>query len=143
MTNSVQLDNGFFAAKINTIKEKLWESCCQILSESSVICVLALIVLLNMSIIDPLSCGFVKSIALSLFESNHIKKECNEHQTQYIKRIHVQHYENSKFLFFEDGDFKVSYKSFSRNFSKIMKYFEKLNKQKSSLKKDFLEKFSL
>ena len=96
-----------------------------------------------MPIIDPLSCGFSKSIAFSLFKSNHIKKECNEHQKQYINSINTQHYENFNFLFSEGGDFNVSYKQFSQNFPRIVKYFEKLNKRKPSLKKGFLETFSL
>ena len=54
-----------------------------------------------------------------------------------------QHYENFNFLFYEGGDFNVSYKQFSQNFPRIVKYFEKLNKQQSSLKKEFLETFSL
>ena len=111
MTNSVQLDNGvFFAGKVDTFKENVRESYYHILSENSVICVLTFIVLLNMSVIDPLSCSFSKSIALSLFKSNHLKKECNEHQKQYINRMHTQHYKNFNFLFSEGGDFNVSYK---------------------------------
>ena len=119
------------------------ESYYHILSGSSVICVLTFIVLLKMSITDPLSCCFSKSIAFSLFKSKHIKKECNEHQKQYTNRIYTQHYENFNFLFSEGGDFNVSYKQFSQNFPRIVKYFEKLNKRKPSLKKGFLETFSL
>ena len=70
--------------KIYTFKENVLESYYHILSGSSVICVLTFVVLLNMSVIDPRSCGFSKSIALSLFKSSHIKKECNKHQKQYI-----------------------------------------------------------
>ena len=117
------------------------ESYYQILSGSSIICVLTFIVLLNMSIIDPLSCGFSNSIASSLFKSNHLKKECNEHQKQYINRMHTQHYKNFNFLFSEGGDFNVSYKHFSQNFLSIVKYFEKLNKRKSTLKLEFWKPF--
>ena len=96
-----------------------------------------------MSIIDSISCGFSKSFAFSLFKSNHIKKECNEHQKEYTDRMHTQHYENFNFLFSEGGDFDVSYKQLPQSFPRIVKYFEKLNKRKSSLKKKFLETFSL
>ena len=57
--------------------------------------------------------------------------------------MHIQHYENFNFPFSEGGDFNVSYKQFSQNFPRIVKYFEKLNKRKSSLKKEFLETFTL
>ena len=96
-----------------------------------------------MSIIDSLPCGLSKSIALSLFKSNHLKKECNEYQKQYINRMHTQHYENFNFLISEGGDFNISYKKFSQNFPRIVKYFEKLNKRKLSLKHEFLETFYL
>ena len=119
------------------------ESYYHILSGSSVICVLTFIVLLKMSITDALSCCFSKSIAFYFFKSNHIKKECSEHQKQYVNRIHTKHYENFNFLLSEGGDFNVSYKQFSQNFPRIVKYFEKLNKRKSYLKKEFLESFSL
>ena len=96
-----------------------------------------------MPIIDSLPCGLIKSIALSLFKSNHLKKECNEYQKQYINRMHTQHYENFNFLISKGGDFNISYKQFSQNFPRIVKYFEKLNKRKLSLKHEFLETFSL
>ena len=57
--------------------------------------------------------------------------------------MHIQHYENFNFPFSEGGDFNVSYKQFSQNFPRIVKYFEKLNKRKPSLKKGFLETFPL
>ena len=57
--------------------------------------------------------------------------------------MHTQHYENFNFLFSEGGDFNYGYKQFSQNFPRIVKYFERLNNQKSSLKKEFLETFSL
>ena len=57
------------------------------------------------------------------------------HQNQYINRMHTQHYEDFNILFSEGGDFKFSYKEFSQNFLRIVKYFENLNKRKSSLKK--------
>ena len=126
-----------------TFNKSVPESYYRILSGSSLICVLKFIVILNMPVIDPLSCGFSKSIAFSLFKSNHIKKECNEHQKHYINWINTQHYENFNFLFSEGGDFNVSHKQFSQNFLRIVKYFEKLNKRKPSLKNEFLETFSL
>ena len=64
--------------KIYTFKENVQESYYRILSGRSVICVLTFIVLLNMSIIDPPSCGFSNSIALSLFKSSHIKKRMQQ-----------------------------------------------------------------
>ena len=96
-----------------------------------------------MSIIVSLPCGLSKSIALSLFKRNQLKKECNEYQKQYINRMHTQHYENFNFLISEGGDFNISHKQFSQNFRRIVKYFEKLNKRNSSLKHEFLETFSL
>ena len=70
MTNSVQLDNGiFFAGKIYSFNESMRESYYHILSGSSVNCVLTFIVLLHMSITDPLSRVFSKSIALSFVKS--------------------------------------------------------------------------
>ena len=57
--------------------------------------------------------------------------------------MHIQHYENFHFLFSEGDYFNVSYKQFSQNFPKIVKYFEKLSTRKSSLKNEFLETFSL
>ena len=51
--------------------------------------------------------------------------------------MHTQHYENFNFLFSECGDYNASYKQFFQNFPRIVKYFEKLNKRKSSLKQEF------
>ena len=57
--------------------------------------------------------------------------------------MYTQHHENFNSLFFESGDFNISYKQFSQNFLRIVKYFEKVNKQKSSLKTKFWKLFPL
>ena len=99
-----------------------------------------------MSVIDPLSCGFVKVAAYSVLSQRYnVKKSPDESKKDCKSRllqVQFQKY-NEYFQIDQYTDLGVTYKQFVNNFPKIICTIKNINKRNNSLKTELLDVFSL
>ena len=98
-----------------------------------------------MSIIDPLSFGFAKIAAFTIFTEKHnVKKAGNEADRELQGKILQERYRKYKEYFDVDNNenLSVDYKQFTHNFPKIVNHIRKLNKRQMATKNMLLKTFS-
>ena len=99
-----------------------------------------------MSVIDPLSCGFVKIGAYNVLVNKYnIKKIPTESNKTFKSRLYdVQYGKFNEYFNTENNEnLRVSHKQFSNNFLKIIKYIRNLNKRYQHLKQELFDVFSM
>ena len=74
-----------------------------------------------MSIIDPLTCGFAKTVAHDIWiRDENISRRDGESQNHFISRVYSKKYEDYCKAFANcNENFTVTYKTFINNFPKI------------------------
>ena len=92
-----------------------------------------------MGILDPFSCGFVKVAAHNILCKN-IPKCQEESKTAFTQRLLNKQFSiyNDFFATQTDTRFKVKYKTFVNNFTKIKDNFNTLNKRHQTERKEIL-----
>ena len=98
-----------------------------------------------MSLIDPLSCGFIKVGAYDILTKKYnIKKQENETAKDHKARLLQKQHEsfNEIFNVDENENLQVTHKQFVTNFPRIIKYMRDLNKRQGKLKNVMFEIFS-
>ena len=94
-----------------------------------------------MSILDPVTCGFVKIFSYNLFTEKHkLRRENSEDATHFKGRILQMQFQKFNKYFLNST---VSYKSFTDNFRVIVANVQALGKRYSLLKKELMDRFSL
>ena len=97
-----------------------------------------------MSIIDPLTCGFVKVAVYTLLSNpTKLKKNENEKFTEFKSRDYKDRYNKFNEIFGHSENFKVQYQHFTTNFNKIKDNIKLLAKNNSSIKNQVLKVFSI
>ena len=91
-----------------------------------------------MSIIDPLTCGFVKVAGYVIFtEQQHLQRNPGECAPKFYSRQLMQKYNTFRELF-KDARFELTYKQFLNNFPKIVPNIGSLGKKDIKKKNDVL-----
>ena len=94
-----------------------------------------------MSILDPVTCGFVKVGVFEIFTSEHkLKKENNESKKIFKGRLLSQQYDTFHKHY---SNFIIIYKTFKENFPKIVANIRSIGKRRPKTKETVLNTFSL
>ena len=89
-----------------------------------------------MSLLDPASCIYAKTIVYELFSNdNGLKKDSAESMKQFVGRVNVVHFETMSSLFYNHD---IPFKTFTDKFPGIIKSFQWIGK-KSPEKRDKLK----